>query len=128
LSWTADCSTVELWPWACRCSTIATAAAAAGAVPFLDGVFEIWGELFLRIAMPISRQQELRADELACRLAGTQATISGLTKLHGGVGGEIADPVPGWEQDLHKTHPPLRDRLALTRSFRGIHAPPSDDR
>ena len=52
--------------------TLGAAAAAAGAVPFLDGVFELWAEIFLHIAMPISRQYELRCDEVACRIAGSR--------------------------------------------------------
>ena len=62
------------------------------------------------------------------RAAATGITMSALTKIHGGVDGEIANPIAGWEQDLHETHPPLRDRLALARSFAHGEAPPADDR
>ena len=110
--------------------TFGAATAAAGAVPFLDGVFEVWTELFMRVAMPISRQYELRCDELACRIAGIETTVSALTKISN-VGGssEIANPVAGWEEDLHSTHPPLRDRVAMARALDLPEAAaPSDDR
>jgi Zn-dependent protease with chaperone function len=98
--------------------TFAAASAAAGTVPFLDGVFEAWTEVYLRLAMPISRQYELRCDEVACRIAGTEAVVSALTKISN-IGGdsEIANPVAGWEEDLHSTHPPLRDRVAMARAL-----------
>ena len=98
--------------------TFGAASAAAGAVPFLDDVFEAWTEVFLRIAMPISRQYELRCDELACRVAGVEPTVSALTRISN-MGGafEIANPVAGWEEDLHSTHPPLRDRVAMARAL-----------
>jgi Zn-dependent protease with chaperone function len=109
--------------------TFVGATDAAGIVPGLDAVFELWAEAFLRIAMPISRQQELRADELACHVAGVETTISALTKIStNSMWGEIADPAPGWEQDLHETHPPLRDRIGLARSLQVTAALPADDR
>jgi Zn-dependent protease with chaperone function len=103
--------------------TFGAATAAAGAVPLLDGVFELWTEIFLRLSMPISRQYELRCDELACRVAGVEATISALTKIS--QLGEFA----GWEEDPHSTHPPLRDRVAMARSLTLPPPPiPSDSR
>jgi Zn-dependent protease with chaperone function len=110
--------------------TFAAATAAAGAVPFLDGVFEVWAELFLRLAMPISRQYELRCDELACSVTGIETTISALTKISKlGDLPEIASPVAGWGEDLHSTHPPLRDRVAMARSLKLREpAPPGDNR
>ena len=106
--------------------TFASASAAAGTVPFLDGVFEAWTEVYLRLAMPISRQYELRCDEVACRIAGTETTVAALTKISN-VGGqsEIANPVAGWEEDLHSTHPPLRDRVAMARALR-VPPPPRE--
>jgi Zn-dependent protease with chaperone function len=98
--------------------TFGAATAAAGAVPFLDGVFEIWTEVFLRLAMPISRQYELRCDELACRITGVDTTIRALTKISRlGDIAEIASPVADWEEDLQSTHPPLRDRIAMARAL-----------
>ncbi len=42
---------------------------------------------------------------------------------------EIANPVAGWEEDLHSTHPPLRDRVAMARALDLPEAAaPSDDR
>ena len=38
--------------------------------------------LFLRITQRVSRRQELRADELACALAGSHALIEGLQDIH----------------------------------------------
>jgi Zn-dependent protease with chaperone function len=110
--------------------TFGAATAAAGVVPFLDGVFELWAELFLRIAMPISRQYELRCDELACRIVGVDTTISALTKISSLDGSsEIANPVAGWEEDLHSTHPPLRDRIAMARGLNlSTPSAPPDDR
>jgi Zn-dependent protease with chaperone function len=110
--------------------TFAAATAAAGAIPFLDGVFEVWTELFLRLAMPISRQYELRCDELACRVAGVETTVAALTKISNlGSFSEIANPVAGWEEDLHSTHPPLRDRVAMACALE-LPPPrfPKDDR
>lgn len=81
--------------------TFMGASEAAGIVPGLNVLFELWADLYLRIAMPISRQQELRSDEMACYVAGVDATIAGLTKITTkNPYGEIADPMPGWEQDL----------------------------
>lgn len=40
--------------------------------------------LFLRITQRISRRQELRADELACSVAGSRALIEGLQDIHRG--------------------------------------------
>jgi Zn-dependent protease with chaperone function len=91
--------------------TLAHASAAASVFPFLNIPFALYAELFLRLAMPISRQQELRADELACRVAGIDATVSGLTRISD----ELAHPVAGWEPDPFDTHPPLRDRVANAR-------------
>ena len=112
-------------------TTFSAAAAAAGVVPFLGVMFEVWTELYLRLAMPISRQYELRCDELACRVAGVEVTISALTKISN-VGGasEIANPVDGWEEDLHSTHPPLRDRVAMARALKDLIPPerPADNR
>ena len=60
----------------------------------------------------------MRLPELACRVAGTEAAISALTKISNiGELGEIANPVAGWEEDLHSTHPPLRDRVAMARAL-----------
>ena len=39
-------------------------------------------KLFLRITQRVSRRQELRADELACALAGSRALIEGLQDIH----------------------------------------------
>jgi Zn-dependent protease with chaperone function len=106
--------------------TFATATEAAGLVPGLDILFELWTEVFLRIAMPISRQQELRADELACLVSGVDTAIAALTKVTSA--DEIGDPVAGWEQNTHETHPPLRDRIALARSLDLPGVLPADDR
>jgi Zn-dependent protease with chaperone function len=110
--------------------TFGAATAAAGAVPFLDGVFELWTEVYLRVAMPISRQYELCCDELACRVAGIETMVSALTKISTiGEHSEIANPVAGWEEDLHSTHPPLRDRVAMARALDLPPPPtPADDR
>jgi Zn-dependent protease with chaperone function len=110
--------------------TFGAATAAAGVLPFLDGVFEVWTDLFLRLAMPISRQYELRCDELACQVAGAETAISAPTKISNvGQFSEIANPVPGWQEDLHSTHPPLRDRVASARAL-GLPnlLAPADDR
>jgi Zn-dependent protease with chaperone function len=102
---------------------------AAGVVPGLNLLFALWAHAFLRVAMPISRQQELRADEMACRVAGVEPAVSALTKIsRNNPYGEIADPMPGWEQDLTETHPPLRDRIALARTLNLPGVLPPDDR
>jgi Zn-dependent protease with chaperone function len=107
---------------------IETATAVAGAVPILDGVFELWAEVFLRLAMPIARQHELAADELACRVAGPEALISALAKFNRGPHGEIASPVAGWEPNLHETHPPLHARMALAANYPPVPTGSQDDR
>jgi Zn-dependent protease with chaperone function len=109
--------------------TFASATEASSIVPGLKVAFELWTEAFLRIAMPISRQQEIRADELSVRVAGVEAATSALTKISGASAwGDIADPLPGWEQDLHETHPPLPDRIALVRALQLPSALPPDER
>ncbi len=70
--------------------------------------------------MPISPRYELRCDELACHVAGTEATISALTRTLSlsAASLEIANPVPGWQDDdLANTHPSLRDRVAMARAL-----------
>lgn len=44
--------------------------------------FEAYAKMFLRVTNSVSRQQEFSADQLAARTIGTQATISGLQKVH----------------------------------------------
>lgn len=41
-------------------------------------------KLYLRASQFVSRRQEYRADELACRIAGAESLISGLSKIQGG--------------------------------------------
>lgn len=45
--------------------------------------FNLYGKLFLRITHAISRRQEIAADALASRIAGSDALIEGLKKIHG---------------------------------------------
>jgi Zn-dependent protease with chaperone function len=45
-------------------------------------VMMAYWNLFLRITQRISRRQELRADELACSVAGSRALIEGLQDIH----------------------------------------------
>jgi Zn-dependent protease with chaperone function len=50
------------------------------------GVMEIlkaYWAVFFRATQLISRRQEYRADELACHIAGSEALVSGLRKIHG---------------------------------------------
>jgi hypothetical protein len=69
---------------------------------------------------------EQRAPEL---LSGAEATISALIQIsRNNPHGDIEDPVAGWENDLHETHPPLRDRIALARSLNVEPALPPDGR
>jgi Zn-dependent protease with chaperone function len=111
--------------------TFGAATAAAGVLPFLDGVFEVWTDLFLRLAMPISRQYELRCDE--ARVPGRGRRDRDLRakprSLTSSQFSEIANPVPGWQEDLHSTHPPLLDRVASARAL-GLPnlLAPADDR
>jgi heat shock protein HtpX len=46
-------------------------------------ILELYFALFLRATSWISRQQEYRADELACIVAGSQPLIEGLRAIHG---------------------------------------------
>jgi Zn-dependent protease with chaperone function len=109
--------------------TFAGATEAASLVPGLDVVFELWAEVFLRIGMPISRQQELRADDLGVRVSGAEAFASALRKLAGASSwNEIYEPVPGWEQDLHETHPPLHHRIKLARQSDVVSVLPPEER
>ena len=47
-------------------------------------ILQGYWKLFFWITQLVSRKQEYRADELACRIAGSEALISGLKKIHGG--------------------------------------------
>ena len=47
------------------------------------GTMVAYWKLFLRATQLISRKQEYRADELACRVVGSQALIDGLRTIHG---------------------------------------------
>jgi Zn-dependent protease with chaperone function len=51
---------------------------------YLSYLFKWYAEMFLRITLAISRAQEYAADQLAARLAGSQALIDGLKQLHRG--------------------------------------------
>jgi Zn-dependent protease with chaperone function len=110
--------------------TFASATAAAGAVPGLGLLFGVWTLVFLRVAMPIAQQQELRADELAWRAVGADAMIFALVKLHIAAGEivDMADPEGEAETRLFSTHPPLRDRVQLARRSNTAPALPSDPR
>jgi Zn-dependent protease with chaperone function len=44
------------------------------------GLTKYW-QLFMRVTQAISRRQEMRSDELACYIAGSQALIDGLTGI-----------------------------------------------
>ena len=59
-------------------------AAAAAAYAVVMAVLQGYWKLFFRATQLISRRQEYRADELACHIAGSEALISGLTKIHEG--------------------------------------------
>jgi Zn-dependent protease with chaperone function len=48
----------------------------------LQKVFVAYGNLFLRVTHAVSRRQEFVADEVAARVAGAGAMISGLRKVH----------------------------------------------
>jgi Zn-dependent protease with chaperone function len=47
-------------------------------------ILQGYWKVFFRATQLISRRQEYRADELACHVAGSEALISGLKKIHGG--------------------------------------------
>lgn len=109
--------------------TFARTIGAAGIVPGLNIVFAIWAVVYLRIAMPISRQQELRADELGVRVAGVEATISALTKINkASPFGDLDDAPSDSDEELYRTHPPLRDRVALARTLNLEAELPADER
>ncbi|MEO8359142.1 MAG: M48 family metallopeptidase [Vicinamibacteria bacterium] len=63
---------VRLGPWLYRTSNAINAALTRldGSNAFLNLPFYAYGRLYVRIAAPHSRQQEVHADELAARLAG----------------------------------------------------------
>lgn len=48
----------------------------------LQKPFLLYGKLFLKVTHSVSRAQELTADKLAARVAGSDNFISGLTKIH----------------------------------------------
>jgi heat shock protein HtpX len=56
-----------------------TIGAASGS--FLDVPFELYGEMYLSLTQSISRQQELNADRLACRVAGSRAVVGVLRTI-----------------------------------------------
>jgi Zn-dependent protease with chaperone function len=45
-------------------------------------ILAAYWKLFMRVSQAISRRQEYRADELACHIAGSQALIDGLRRIH----------------------------------------------
>jgi len=47
-------------------------------------ILQGYWKLFFWVTQLVSRKQEYRADELACRIAGSEALISGLKKIHAG--------------------------------------------
>ena len=47
-------------------------------------ILQQYWKVYFRATQLISRRQEYRADELACHVAGPEALISGLKKIHGG--------------------------------------------
>lgn len=49
--------------------------------PVLAALRAYW-KFFLRATQLVSRRQELRADELACRIAGSDPLVGGLCKVH----------------------------------------------
>jgi Zn-dependent protease with chaperone function len=55
-----------------------TMQALAGDNSFLHWPFELYGELFLRLTLAVSRQQEWAADYLACRVAGPRVFAQSL--------------------------------------------------
>src|SRR5262245_2598759 len=52
-----------------------TIEAASTSGSFLDVPFELYGEIYLGLTQSISRQQELNADRLTCRVAGSRTVI-----------------------------------------------------
>jgi heat shock protein HtpX len=51
------------------------------AYSLLMGAMRTYWKIFMRITQAISRRQELRSDELACHIAGSQALIDGLENI-----------------------------------------------
>ena len=75
----------------------------------IAGLKAYW-TLFLRATQMVSRKQELRADELACSLAGSQALIDGLCAIHKA----SAAMIPFWQSELAPAlqagyRPPIAD-------------------
>src|SRR5262249_15073484 len=98
-------------------------------------LFQIWLLLFLRVAMPIAQQQELRADELPYRTVGALPTIAALAKIRDANGDGSDDFVSADEKEdlehnerLFSTHAPLRDRVRLASAFAGAGLLPPDER
>jgi heat shock protein HtpX len=56
-------------------------AVVAGPYMLLMGALRVYWKLFMRVTQSISRRQELRCDELACHIAGSQALIDGLENI-----------------------------------------------
>lgn len=77
------------------------------------GAIVAYWKLFLRITQLISRRQEYRSDELACHLAGSEAFIEGLQKVH--TASAALDPF--WKAVVNAAisagyRPPLADGFA----------------
>jgi heat shock protein HtpX len=78
--------------------------------------------LFLRITQLISRRQELRADELACAVAGSRALVEGLQDIHRGTAAAKA-----YLSELGKVlaagyRPPIAEGFARFMAAGGIQA------
>jgi Zn-dependent protease with chaperone function len=76
---------VKLGPWVykTRQALARTLQALAGHSGMLAKPFEWYGALFLRVTHAVSRGQELQADALAARIAGSAALARGLRRVHG---------------------------------------------
>ena len=80
----------------------------------VHGLVAYW-KLFLRLTQSISRQQEYRADELACYVAGAGAMESGLQKLV-----KIASVSPSFWRSVIKPAVQAGYRPQLTDGLNGV--------
>ena len=73
---------VKIGPWIYKTRAAIGRAIARFSGNVLQKIFIWYGNLFLRVTHAVSRRQEFIADEIAARVAGSGAMVSGLRTVH----------------------------------------------
>jgi Zn-dependent protease with chaperone function len=72
---------VGLGPWIYKTRAAIARTMAGLEESYLQGIFNWYGRMFMKMTMAISRQQEFVADETAARVSGTAPMVSALRKV-----------------------------------------------